>query len=98
MAEAKSALPLGGPISESTRADVMLRLRRIEGQVRGIQRMVEDSVSERILYKQFRAGEIIIVDTEDDPDNPGQKRICFRSIEGFQPPAVELAEAGPAGE
>jgi DNA-binding FrmR family transcriptional regulator len=31
------------PISEYTRNDVLLRLRRIEGQVRGIQRMVEEN-------------------------------------------------------
>jgi len=29
------------PISDGTQAEVLLRLRRIEGQVRGIQRMVE---------------------------------------------------------
>ncbi len=66
---------------------------------RAIQRLVEDAVSERILYKAFRAGEIIIVDAEDDPDNEGQQRICFRSIEGFQPPTIEpeLAAAAPGG-
>jgi CsoR family transcriptional regulator, copper-sensing transcriptional repressor len=31
------------PIAEGTRSEVLLRLRRIEGQVRGIQRMVEDN-------------------------------------------------------
>lgn len=31
------------PIAESQQADVLLRLRRIEGQVRGIQRMVEEN-------------------------------------------------------
>ena len=65
---------------------------------RAIQRLVEDPLSERLLYKEFRAGEIVIVDVEDDPDSPkGDKRIAFRSVEGFVPPqAVELAEAGPA--
>jgi len=66
---------------------------------RAIQRLVEDPLSERLLYKEFRAGEIIIVDTEVDPESDkGEKVIVFRSIEGFQPPPVELAEAGPAGE
>src|SRR4026209_2983231 len=37
---------------------------------RAIQRMIEDVLSEKILYKEFRAGEIIVVDTEDDPDKP----------------------------
>ena len=31
------------PISECTQSEVLLRLRRIEGQVRGIQRMVEEN-------------------------------------------------------
>ncbi len=62
---------------------------------RAIQRMVEDAVSERILYKEFRAGEIIVVDVEDDPDRPGEKRLTFSTVEGFQPPsAIELAGTG----
>ena len=39
---------------------------------RAIQRLVEDPLSERLLYKEFRAGEIIVVDAEDDPDKPGR--------------------------
>ncbi len=62
---------------------------------RAIQRFVEDPLSEKILYKEFAAGVIIVVDTEDDPDKPGSQRFCFRAVEGFQPPsAVELAGAG----
>jgi ATP-dependent Clp protease ATP-binding subunit ClpC len=62
---------------------------------RSIQRMVEDPLSEKILYKEFRAGEIIVVDTEDDPDRPDEQRIAFRSVEGFlPPPTIELAGAG----
>ena len=62
---------------------------------RAIQRLIEDALSEKILYKQFHAGEIIVVDTEDDPDRPGEKRLGFRSVEGFKPPsAVELAGVG----
>ncbi len=56
---------------------------------RALQRMVEDKMSERILWKEFRAGETIIVDAEDG-------EIVFRSIEGIEPPPVELAETGPA--
>jgi ATP-dependent Clp protease ATP-binding subunit ClpC len=56
---------------------------------RAIQRLVEDALSERILWKEFRAGETIIVDAEDG-------EIAFRSIESIEPPPVELAEAGPA--
>ncbi len=62
---------------------------------RAIQRLVEDPLSERLLYKEFRAGEIVIVDTELDPESTkGEQRIVFRSIEGFEPPAPELAETG----
>ena len=63
---------------------------------RAIQRMVEDPLSERLLWKEFRAGETIIVDTEDDPET-GESDITFRSVEGFQPPTLEFAEtAQPA--
>ena len=66
---------------------------------RAIQRMVEDPLSERILTKSFRAGEIIVVDVEADPDKPGQQRILFRSVEGFLPPPTpELAGSGPIPE
>jgi len=54
---------------------------------RAIQQYIEDPLSERILWKEFRVGETIIVDAEDDA-------IVFRSIEGFEPPPVELAGAG----
>jgi ATP-dependent Clp protease ATP-binding subunit ClpC len=62
---------------------------------RAIQRLVEDELSEKILYKQFHAGEIIVIDTEDDPENPGKQRLSFRAVEGFVPPSgVELAGDG----
>ena len=56
---------------------------------RAIQHHVEDSLSERILYKEFHAGEIIVVDVEDDA-------IVFRAIEGFDPGPIELEEAAAA--
>ena len=59
---------------------------------RAIQRYVEDPLSEKILYKEFSAGEIIVVDTEDDPDNEDKRRFTFSAVEGFVPPSsVELA-------
>ena len=62
---------------------------------RAIQRLVEDELSEKILYKQFHAGEIIVIDTEDDPENPGKQKLSFRAVEGFVPPTgVELAGDG----
>jgi ATP-dependent Clp protease ATP-binding subunit ClpC len=55
---------------------------------RAIQRHVEDPLSERILYKEFEAGQIIVVDADEDADE-----IVFRSIEGFDPGPVELEDA-----
>ncbi len=60
---------------------------------RALQRLVEDPLSEKILWKEFRAGETIIVDVEDDVET-GEPVIVFRSIEGLQPPPVEMAGAG----
>ncbi|MDA8270529.1 MAG: ATP-dependent Clp protease ATP-binding subunit [Actinomycetota bacterium] len=54
---------------------------------RAIQRMVEDQLSERLLWKEFRVGETVIVDVQDG-------EIVFRSVEGFEPPTIELAESG----
>jgi ATP-dependent Clp protease ATP-binding subunit ClpC len=56
---------------------------------RAIQRYVEDALSEKILYKEFNAGEIIVVDLDSETDE-----IVFRAIEGFDPGPVELEEAG----
>ena len=52
---------------------------------RAIQRLVEDPISEQLLYREFRAGHIIIVDTEDD-DATGRRRIAFKTIDGYEPP------------
>jgi ATP-dependent Clp protease ATP-binding subunit ClpC len=60
---------------------------------RAIQRMVEDPLSERLLFKEFRAGDMILVDAEPDPDT-GERIIVFRATPGFEPPALELAESG----
>ena len=57
---------------------------------RAIQQFIEDPLSERLLWKEFRAGETIIADVEGD-------EMVFRSVEGFEPPPVELAGSGPAG-
>ena len=76
---------------------------------RAIQRLVEDPLSERLLYKQFRAGELVIVDAELDPET-NETVMTFRSVEGFVSPtaasegdevaaeSAELAETGPATE
>ena len=54
---------------------------------RAIQRQIEDQLSEKILYKQFTAGQIIVVDTEEDPDNVGKRRMTFRAVEGIVAPS-----------
>jgi ATP-dependent Clp protease ATP-binding subunit ClpC len=54
---------------------------------RAIQQMIEDPLSEKILWKEFRVGETVIVDAEGD-------EMVFRRIEGLEPPPVELAGAG----
>src|SRR4051794_22022548 len=64
---------------------------------RAIQRYIEDPLSERLLWKEFRAGEKVIVDAEPDPETPGNPlHITFRSVEGFLPPSTELAGTAPA--
>jgi ATP-dependent Clp protease ATP-binding subunit ClpC len=59
---------------------------------RAIQRMVEDPLSERLLFKEFRAGDMILVDAEPDPET-GERIIVFRATPGFEPPTLELAES-----
>ena len=49
--------------------------------------MVEDPLSEKILWKEFHAGDTIVVDAEGD-------EIVFRTVEGIEPPPVELAGSG----
>jgi ATP-dependent Clp protease ATP-binding subunit ClpC len=61
---------------------------------RAIQRLVEDSLSERLLWKEFRAGETIVVDAQPDATT-GELEITFTAVEGFQPPSMELAETAP---
>jgi ATP-dependent Clp protease ATP-binding subunit ClpC len=57
---------------------------------RAIQRFLEDVLSEKILWKEFHAGETILVDTEGED-------FVFRSIEGIEPPPVEMAGSGSEG-
>ena len=56
---------------------------------RAIQRYVEDALSEKILWKEFHAGETIIVDAEGE-------EFVFRTVEALEPPPVEeLTASGP---
>ncbi|MCE7883327.1 MAG: ATP-dependent Clp protease ATP-binding subunit [Actinobacteria bacterium ATB1] len=62
---------------------------------RAIQRMVEDPLSERILWKEFEAGQMIIVDAEDG-------EMVFRAVEApnapTPPPQMESAGSEGSGE
>jgi ATP-dependent Clp protease ATP-binding subunit ClpC len=80
---------------------------------RAIQQMVEDPLSERILWKEFRVGETILVDVETitpeaaeafdvkgaPPLVAGEQQLTFTAIEGVEPPPpVELAGADSAAD
>lgn len=59
---------------------------------RAIQRRIEDILSEKLLYKEFRAGQIIVVDVAEGEE--GEEELTFDAHEGFQPPETpELAES-----
>ena len=60
---------------------------------RAIQQLVEDPLSERILWKEFRVGETIVVDVEESPIEGEGPHLTFTAIEGLQPPPLELAGA-----
>jgi ATP-dependent Clp protease ATP-binding subunit ClpC len=57
---------------------------------RAIQRHIEDAMSEKILWKEFRAGETVLVDADGE-------EFTFRGIEGIEPPPVEMAGSGSEG-
>jgi ATP-dependent Clp protease ATP-binding subunit ClpC len=64
---------------------------------RAIQQLVEDPLSERILWKDFRVGETIVVDVEPEPgDGQDGPHLVFRAVEGVEPPPMELAGSGPS--
>jgi ATP-dependent Clp protease ATP-binding subunit ClpC len=67
---------------------------------RTIQREIEDQLSEKILFGEVEAGQIVIVDVEDfDPDDTtkaAQDRAKF-VFKGQPKPAVNVPDAVPAG-
>ena len=59
---------------------------------RAIQRLLEDPLSEKILYKEFNAGETIVVDVENG-------ELTFKAISDLEPPSPEaLAGSGAPAE
>jgi len=63
---------------------------------RAIQRLVEDPLSEKLLWKEFRAGQIVLVDAQLDPETD-ETVIVFDSREGFEPPTLETVGAADEG-
>ncbi len=59
---------------------------------RTIQREIEDSLSERILYGTLKAGEIVVCDIADDPEHPGKSMFTFR---GEPKPSGEVPDSPP---
>ncbi len=56
---------------------------------RTLQRLIEDPLSERLLNKEFHAGEMVVVDLDGE-------EVVFRVIEGVDPTPMELAESSSA--
>ncbi len=54
---------------------------------RAIQRLVEDPLSERLLWKEFHAGQSVRVDVGTGED--GEQELVFTAEEGFVPPVEE---------
>ncbi|MEV8514442.1 ATP-dependent Clp protease ATP-binding subunit [Dactylosporangium sp. NPDC051484] len=69
---------------------------------RTIQREIEDSLSERILFNELRPGQIVVIDCEGDPAQFEKAKLVFNGAErpGAVPDAVpaELAGGGSADE
>jgi ATP-dependent Clp protease ATP-binding subunit ClpC len=57
---------------------------------RSIQRMLEDPLSEKVLYGEFPAGVTILVDI--DPEDP--ESLSFSAVETPESPHVEMADQG----
>ena len=55
---------------------------------RAIQRMLEDPLSERVLFNEFPAGTTVLVDVDEDDED----QLKFDSIEMPDQAPVELAE------
>ena len=58
---------------------------------RAIQRLIEDVLSEKLLYKEFRAGQIIVVDAEENPET-GELELTFKGVEGFEPTVSQSSD------
>ncbi|XVU25138.1 ATP-dependent Clp protease ATP-binding subunit [Actinoplanes sp. CA-054009] len=59
---------------------------------RTIQRDLEDTLSEQILFNELRPGQIVVVDCEGDPENVEQSKLVFRGADR----GVSVPDAVPA--
>jgi ATP-dependent Clp protease ATP-binding subunit ClpC len=59
---------------------------------RAIQRTSKTSLSEKILFKEFRAGQTVVVDVVDGDDGP---HLTFEAVEGL-PPSVDFDASTPS--
>jgi ATP-dependent Clp protease ATP-binding subunit ClpC len=68
---------------------------------RTIQREIEDSLSERILFNELKPGQIVVVDTDGDPEKFETTKLVFRGAEkpASVPDAVpaDLGGTAPTG-
>jgi len=62
---------------------------------RTIQREIEDSLSERILFNELRPGQIVVVDCEGNPDDTDHAKLVFRGAD--KPPVVPDAVPADLG-
>ncbi len=58
---------------------------------RAVQQYIEDVLSEKILYKEFHAGQTIVVDVEEGPEGD---HLTFEGVEGL-PPSVDFEDLTP---
>ncbi|BCY15299.1 ATP-dependent Clp protease ATP-binding subunit [Actinoplanes sp. L3-i22] len=67
---------------------------------RTIQRELEDTLSEQILFNELRPGQIVVVDCEGDPANIEKSKLVFRGAEkaGAVPDAVPADLGAATGE
>jgi len=59
---------------------------------RTIQREIEDTLSERILFNELRPGQIVVVDCDGDPNDVEKSKLVFR---GADKPVMVVPDAVP---
>src|SRR5262245_37006095 len=66
---------------------------------RTIQREIEDSLSERILFNELRPAQIVVVDSEGDPNDIEHSKLVYRGADkpASVPDAVPASLGGAEG-